>query len=218
LSALYYFFTMHATVTASYQVAKATILSVRFFKMHLADAGEYVYERVRAIIQEMVHNPSLASIAKSEYVPIEMLNIVLASTELPYEYRINIDEIRTRVIADEKIDYFSIVSLLFYFGRMNDLSFAPEIERKLQRQFLTEASPRRSSHDAHLLLDLIACPFLSKAFRKSCMEVIFGELQISATYYSGNLVDEIEKNPWYVNWQEIDLLNQLRKKELRAVY
>jgi hypothetical protein len=32
LSSLYYFFVVHATVTSSYQVAKSTILSVRFFR------------------------------------------------------------------------------------------------------------------------------------------------------------------------------------------
>lgn len=218
LSALYYFFTMHATVTTSYQVAKATILSVRFFKMQLADAAESIYERVRVLIQEMVHNPSLSSIAMSDYVPIEMLNIIIASTELSLEYRVDIDKVHRRVVTDVNIDYFSTVSLLFYFRRMNEPSYAREIERKLERQFLKEASPRRSSHDAHFLLDLIACPFLSRAFRRNCVDVVFKELQISPSHYSNNLIDEIEKNPWFVNWQEVDLLNQLRKKELRAVY
>jgi hypothetical protein len=179
LTALYYCFTMHATVTTSYQVAKATILSVRFFNDCLADSAEYICERVRVLIQEIVTNPSLLSIAMSECVPIEMLNIILASTELPLEYSIDVNSIRERVINDESADYFPIVSLLFYFGRANDRSFAQDVEKKLQQQFLVRASPRRASHDAHFLLDLIACPSLSRAFRRTCTSVLLRDLEIS---------------------------------------
>jgi Reverse transcriptase (RNA-dependent DNA polymerase) len=116
LSSLYYFFTVHATVTTSYQVAKATILSIRFFKQRIPEASNDINEIIRSLIQDVVRNPSLLNVAMSECVPIEMLNIILASTELPPEYRTNIQDIKMRVLKDEKIDYFSIVSLLFYFG------------------------------------------------------------------------------------------------------
>jgi hypothetical protein len=109
------------------------------------------------------------------------------------------------------------VSLLFYFGS-SDADFCYEVEEKLRKQFLLRALPRRASHDAHLLLDLIACPYLSKGFRRECTTVLLRQLEISTSYYSNVLVAEIERYPWFVNWRQIDLLNHLRKKELRAVY
>nr|WP_074822592.1 MULTISPECIES: antiviral reverse transcriptase Drt3b [Bradyrhizobium] len=217
LSALFYFFTVHATVTTSYQVAKATILSVRFFKDNLPETAEHIYERVRILIQEVVTNPSLSSIAMTECVPIEMLNIILASTELPPSYRTNVHDIRRRVIDDDNVDYFSIISLLFYFGS-TDPQFISEVEDKLKKQFLPTAMPRRVSHDAHFLMDLIACPFLSKVFRRDCALVLLRQLEVSSSHYSNVLVAEFERFPWFVNWKQIDLLNHLRKKELRAVY
>jgi hypothetical protein len=217
LSALFYFFTVHATVTTSYQVAKATILSIRFFKDNLSMTAEHIYDRVRVLIQEVVANPSLASIAMTDCVPIEMLNVILASTELPQNYRININDIRKRVIDDESVDYFSIVSLLFYFGS-TDAEFTSDVEYKLRKQYLPTVMPRRASHDAHFLIDLIACPFLSKGFRRDCVYVLLRQLEVSSSYYSNVLVAEFERFPWFVNWQQIDLLNHLRKKELRAVY
>jgi hypothetical protein len=153
----------------------------------------------------------------TDCVPIEMLNVLLASTELPPEYRTNVYNIRKRVIDDDNADYFSIVSLLFYFGS-SDPNFCYEIEEKLRKQFLPRALPRRTSHDAHLLLDLIACPYLSKGFRRECANVLLRQLEISTSYYSNVLVAEIERYPWFVNWRQIDLLSHLRKKELRAVY
>jgi hypothetical protein len=218
ISSLYYFFTVHATVTSSYQVAKSTILSVRFFNQNLPDAAEYIHERVRSLIQDVISNPSLLSVAMSECVPIEMLNVILASTELPLEYRTDVFSISARVLSDENIDYFSIVSLLFYFGA-SDREFSIKLEEKLRRQFLPKAMPRRVSQDGHLLLDLIACPHLSKGFRRECAEVLMNALEISvARTYSNLFLQEVERYPWFVNWRQIDLLNHLRKKELRAVY
>lgn len=217
LHALYYFFTVHATVPTSYQVAKATILSIRFFRQYLADSSDDISEVVRSLVQDVVINPSLASIATTDCVPIELLNIVLASTELPIAYRTNVQDIRDRVLSHETIDYFSIVSLLFYFG--NDHGFAKEVEDMLVDRFLDAAQPRKNSHDCHLLLDLISCPHLSETFKNKCLTVLLTSLEISpAKTLSKLLLREIEKYPWFVNWQQIDLLNHLRRKELRAVY
>jgi hypothetical protein len=218
LSSLYYFFVVHATVTSSYQVAKSTILAVRFFKDSLPDAADYINERVRLLVQDVIDNPSLLSVAMTECVPIEMLNIVLASTELPLEYRTNVFGISRRVLSDENIDYFSIVSLLFYFGSL-DRDFTNGIEEKLRKQFLPKATPVRVSQDAHLLLDLIACPYLSKVFRRECAETLLKGLNLSVSrLYSNLFVKEIELYPWFIDWRQIDLLNHLRKKELRPVY
>jgi hypothetical protein len=124
---------------------------------------------------------------------------------------------KERVLEDEQLDYFSIVSLLFYFGD-SDKQFAAEIEDKLRREFLEKMTPRRNSQDCHLLLDLIACPHLSKGFRKECSIALLVALEISATHFSNVLLAEVERYPWFINWRQIDLLNHLRKKELRAVY
>jgi hypothetical protein len=218
ISALYYFFTVHATVTSSYQVAKSTVLTVRFCNENLPDASDYVHERVRLLIQGVISNPSLLSIAMSECVPIEMLNVILASAVLPEAYRIDFLTISNRVLQDDNLDYFSIVSLLFYFGSSNK-EFATKIEEKLRKQFLPKAMPKRVSQDAHMLLDLVACPHLSKLFKRECVELLLSSLDISATrFFSTLLVQEIGQFPWFVNWSEIDLLNHLRKKELRQVY
>jgi hypothetical protein len=218
LSSLYYFFVVHATVTSSYQVAKSTILAVRFFKDNLPDAAEYINERVRLLVQDAVKNPSLLSVAMTECVPIEMLNIILGSTELPQAYRTNVFDITERVLHDENVDYFSVVSLLFYFGA-SDAKFTADLEAKLRRSFLPKAMPVRTSQDAHMLLDLIACPYLSKPFKRECAESLFKGLGLSANLlYSNLFLNELERNPWFVDWRQIDLLNHLRKKELRPVY
>src|SRR6266487_808220 len=170
-----------------------------------------MHEVVRRLIQDLTKNPALQSLAMSAYVPIEILNIILASTELPANYRTNIFDIRTRILGDKNIDYFSIVSLLFYY-RSSDPALCEEVEDRLRASFLPGALPARSSHDAHFMLDLIACPYLSRDFRRLVLEQLYKGLGISSgQFFSFAVVAEIEENPWFINWGQIDLLNHLRK-------
>jgi len=218
LNALYYFFTVHATVSSSYQVARATIISIRFFGDHLAEFSDSIHEVVRQLVQSLIVNRALQNLAMSAYVPIELLNMILASSELPQDYRINIFDIYKRILNSGNIDYFSIVTLLFYY-RDTDDAIRDEIEEKLLDEFLPGVQPAQNSHDAHFMLDLIACPYLTRNFRKTVLAALFKGLGISVGgYFSFIVVAEIEKNPWFVDWKQVDLLNHLRKKELRPVY
>jgi hypothetical protein len=218
LNSLYYFFTVHATVSSSYQVARATIVSVRFFRDLLPEYSGATNEIVRRLIQALVQNPTLQNLAMSAYVPIETLNIILASSELPLNYRTNIFDIGRRILNNENIDYFSIVTLLFYY-RDTDDAMRDEIEEKLIQDFLPKALPARKSHDAHFMLDLISCPYLTLPFRREVLTQLYAGLGISVgRYFSSVVIAEIERNPWFINWKQIDLLNHLRKKELRPVY
>jgi hypothetical protein len=218
LKSLYYFFTVHATVPSSYQVARATIVTIRFFREHLTEFSGSIHEIVRRLIQDLTQNPAFQNLAMSSYVPIETLNVILASTELPENYRTNIADVRGRILKEGSVDYFSIVSMLFYSGS-SDESLRDEVEERLVEDFLPRALPARNSHDAHFLLDLIACPYLTKNFRRLALEQLYKGLGISSgTYFSFAVIAEVEENPWFVNWKQIDLLNHLRKKELRPVY
>jgi len=126
LLALFYFFTVHVTVRGSFQVARSSILSVRFFKRKLPKYVDEICEIIRLLVDEIASNPIFYKSAMSDYVPIEVLNVVLASTELPKEYQTNVRVIRDRALKSEKLDYFTIVSLLFSF-RDDDPEFIVQI-------------------------------------------------------------------------------------------
>jgi hypothetical protein len=218
LSALYFFFTVHVTVPTSYQVAKATIIAIRFFDKHMSEFSTALHELVRSLITDVIRNPALHSVNMSDCVPIEVMNIVLASSELPMTFRPTIDDIRRRVMKDDRVDYFSYISLLFYYGN-SDSAFIANMEKKLVK-LLPQGMPQRKSHDAHFMLDLIACPYLNMGFRSKLLSALFTSLGMSAGPAITRLllVAEIAKNPWFVNWTQIDLLNHLRKKELSTTY
>jgi hypothetical protein len=217
LLALFFFFTVHVTVPTSYQVARSSILAVRFFRKRLPEYSDEICEIIRSLVEGVTSNPSLHDGIMSDYVPVEVLNIILASSELPKEYQTNVRAIRASALKSRRIDYFTIVSLLFYF-RQDDPEFVRTLEKKIVENILPTVTPARYSHDAHFMLDLIACPYVDIDVRGKILDTLVQDIGISPASNTQSLVKEIEANPWFVNWQEIDLLNHLRKKELSAVY
>jgi hypothetical protein len=219
LNSVYFFFAMHVTVADSYRVAKITILIIRFIDKKIPEISSRIHEIVRSMIVDVTTNPALRTINMSGYVPIEVMNIVLASKELSTEFKPNLDLIKKRVLSDENIDYFSYISMLFYNGN-EDSVFIKNVEKEILRRFLPNAEPRLRSHDAHFMLDLISCPYLSEDFRMKIINSLYISLGIALGLVIDrkNLLKEIEENPWFVNWTQIDLLNHLRKKELISIY
>ncbi|MBU0583947.1 MAG: RNA-directed DNA polymerase [Alphaproteobacteria bacterium] len=219
LSAIFFYFTVHITVPTSYAVAKSVILSLRFFNTNIPDATARMNEVVRRLIEDLVRDPELHDIIVDGFVPVELMNIVLASSELPRDYRIDVRELNAAVLGQERVDYFSIVSLLFY-NESSDPEFIRSAEETLQEKFLPDANPSRASHDAHLMLDLIACPHLTVGFRMKVLNRLFVDLCLPSGSRQSRLelMSEIESAPWFVNWRQIDLLNHLRKKELSTAY
>jgi hypothetical protein len=219
LRGLFYFLSVHMTVRSSYQVAQATILSLRFFKRHIPEYWPIIQNLVRKLAQGVLDDTTLAAMPMSDFVPIESLNVLLATKDLDPDHRVNSKGVVDRVLGPKGIDYFSYVTLLFYFEG-NDAAVTQRVEKRLVTEFLPSANPRVNSRDAHLLLDLIGCPYLSGGFRTAALSTLETGLRLQPTAQQSaiQIVSEIEAHPWFTNWSEVDLLNHLRKKELAAVY
>src|SRR6185295_19319468 len=107
----------------------------RFFKEWLPDHEGQINELVRSLVSDLVTNPALHSVRMSECVPVEVMNIVLASSELPPKYRLDLGALKDRILSQDVVDYFSCISLLFYF-RTDDPNFTARIQSELDQKFL----------------------------------------------------------------------------------
>lgn len=216
---LYFFLTVHLTVPASYQVAKTTILVLRFFAKNLPELHAPLQETVSFEIAKFVSDPALLGAAKRDYVPIEILNIMLAADELKNEFRVAVDDLAGFILSAPELDYFSVSSLLFYVRDQN-----PEILTRIEKKLLLRSAqglqPRKRSSDAHFILDMISCPYLSKPTRMKLVNTLYKsvELALGSVVSRQALIEEFQNNPWFINWKQVDLLNHLRKKELSTTY
>lgn len=153
-------------------------------------------------------------------VPLEVMNIVLALSELDADHLVDPEHLIKNIFPVPTGDYFTLISCLYYIknaGRYLDVKEA--VQRRIV-DLVERADLLRDSQPAHLILDVLSCPYLPKVFRTDLLLKIAPKIGILVRSKSAAvaLVDEIQHRPWFVRWEKVDLLNMVRKKELSVVY
>ena len=77
-----------------------------------------------------------------------------------------------------------------------------------------------SSEKANLLLDLLSCPYVENARKRSWIKSLYKALQLPAPTKLSLQAFEAASATGHalVDWAAIDLLNSLEKKELKQAY
>jgi len=117
--------------------------------------------------------------------------------------------------------YFDIVTCLFYVGNRSEYG-------EIKRAVIAEVDKRLSEMDdvnnnaekTYLLLDMLTCPYVSNA-SKSLWIDRFG-LRFSLAAYGSNdlqrFLADCSQNPWFINWEGVDILTLLQRKEVVQAY
>ena len=122
---------------------------------------------------------------------------------------------------EKHFSYFDIVSGLFY---IRDHAVYKDIRVKLLRatdRHLRDLSDIcESTEKACLFLDMIGCPYVHWNRKKTWLKKLYSALKvpIPANADIEEFLTETARNHWFVNWNELDLLNSLEKKELKQAY
>ena len=99
----------------------------------------------------------------------------------------------------------------FCSGAYND-----EVDRRLSD--LTDVE--RSAEKAYLFLDMLTCPYVADARKRVWIDGF--RSQFSLLPYSAVEVQEFLgaslQSPWFINWEGVDILTMLQKKEFVRVY
>lgn len=222
LELIYFFYTVQPTVAASFKIAKATILSCEFFAGQIPDRQNFLAEKLSAWMEQMVRTLRPEDIRGSRgTIPIEMINVVLALSDVSSGQRIDAGYLRTHLFDIKNGDYFSLTSCLYYIKSLDQYaSLRDEIERRLAHDVMKNADVLGSAHDAHLLLDALSCPHLGLDFRANLLKAIRRQCGLAELTDNERRqdVEEMEARPWFIQWKSVNLLSLIRKKELSAVY
>ncbi len=224
----FYFFTLHPTVASSFRLSHAMVVSAQYMKEHDIEGLEVLQESILRWTNMLVDSPTLTPLLeKRSVVPIELLNILVALQEFCTDSSVEsklLDKAR-RGTSDDR--YFQIIVQLFIykdnpkFINQRDAVFATAC-KKLKSEIY---SITKETELAHLLLDLLSCPFIPIQNRQKLLLDIWkklrdedSSLKIIKKVDAKRLVIEIEKQHWFVQWQGINLRNIIEKKELSSVY
>lgn len=167
----------------------------------------------------------------SEYAQIETFYLLTVIRELDREFRI--PEVRLEnfigfdndknEIPDKHLNYFSIVVLLFYIGHSNKY---PKIKVALNayiesyiRSFPIEKRSK-SSELTHLILDLLACPFIDDIFKIKIYSIYKNYSTTIEILSARKIVYFHKKNIkyWFTKWERFNLAKELEYKKSQEVY
>lgn len=215
---IFFFYTISPSVMASNRVARSVIIADKFIvKKHPGQSSYYRSEIMRHIQDIML---SFDKAAPESYIFLEQLNIFLAVAEFGCEH--SIPPQHFEYIKTSKINYFEIISLLYYFrGRAKYGELIAHIEISIMDKLSKIDSLRKLSENLHLFLDILSCPHVSQVTRSYLLDKYLAFYEPTVVLDAAAKVAILDKmlcNYWFVKWNELNLLHLLERKELRSTY
>lgn len=221
---MFFLYTVAPSVSASYKVASAVIIVSQFVDASLSEYASTIKTKLSSLVGEFVrHVCATMQRIVGNHVALEVINVLLATRELGTNFQldeVSVDHVFSPMISGQtKWSYFDMMSCLYYIGgRAAHHRIRKSIEDAIDLELKTLEKADRDSEMAHLLLDALSCPFLDRGKREAWAAATL--LWIDGVPASA---DEIAtsldaKEYWFISWEGFDILNALRKKELRPAY
>jgi hypothetical protein len=222
LDTSFFFYNAAPAVASSYKLGQTIIHIARFSRRNLpSDApsvAQLIHDRCNTLFNGILEGNSVTA---SNFVFLEAINVALATNNLGPDFMLSTDKIRRIFLGSPDLGYFHIVSLIFY---CRDNPRYQEVNRDVveaaDRMLSDLTQVQHDSSMAHLFLDAISCPYIDIKKRHKWLKRFFRAMKAPAPA-SGDAIAYLrsaEKAPWFINWEEMDLLNPLERKELKQVY
>lgn len=222
LDILYFLYEVSPSVGSSYKFCTSIILMIRFAKSRLNQHYQTIAQRVYELTEFMLGGQNLRmDSAVQGFLPLEVLNVLLSARELGSDFLMPETTVEKFFCKGPRQSYFSIVSCLYYiqddsrYARLRDTIV---IEAEALLGDLSDV--RSNSEKAYLLLDLLSCRFIEE--KPKCTWLMDACKALGVAAPSKAEAEACLKAALaihsHVNWDEVDLLSTLEKKELKRAY
>ena len=224
LDVLFFLYSVAPSVSSSYKLSTTIILVIRFIRLRLIDHEEEICHKIYNLTIKLLLDESQRQRIEpiSGFINLEYINILLSVRELGEDYLIPESVISKIFSNEDSYSYFSVISCLFYIKESRCYNNIRALLIKYIRLQLSDLSDITiNSEKAHLLLDVLSCPYIPEKYRKQWVKNIAKKIQLSPLPNDAeaeNIINHMAENTWQINWSEIDLLNSLEKKELKRAY
>ena len=227
LDICFWLFSVHPTVSSSLRLASIVVHVARHLAAYDEDNSEIVGEFVLRLALNLVKSSQFQDMKdQGAAVPIEFLNVFLSAIELGKCELIVPDVLEVLMSDRTTYEYFQVIVGLYMMGDRKEFEGTrSELFDNARRRLISEDQFYRDSELVHLLLDLLACPFIDRASRADLVREIWPRAGFEGGAGEGiqrgeaeSLVAEMEAHHWFVRWSGIDLYNLIEKKVLKTVY
>jgi hypothetical protein len=228
LDIAFYCYSLNVNASITFKIAQIIVIIVKCLEGKKQDLKHTIFSKISReaeFVMTAYHRKT-----KINETNIETLNLLLALKKLGTGYfftekkiREFFNLLRTKedTNADElskflKLNYFQIITLLYYFDTKPDyIRVKKTLEKAVVKKFELTEDPFTKSEFTCLFFDFICCPFVDLKSKKKVMR--------HSKYSQDNVENEIrqieEQKMWFMNWDpNIDLERVLKKKEWSSSY
>ena len=204
----------------------------KLIPQHTRNNQEKVFKKILDEVTFILNKNTL-----NDYTQVESLYLLIVLRDLDKDFRLtekllakylNVLNKNNEIDFEEcNFNYFSIVVVLFYIGNSSKY---PTLKSKLMIYILShiESIPvekrRKSSELTHLVLDLLACPFINTTYKEQVLKTYrknfpdYDEIQTSLD--TRNIISFIKnyQKYWFTKWSNFNLEKELNAKKSLEVY
>ena len=201
---LFFIYSVSPRVNSTIKTCHILSKILCFYKLkHKSDRSKYILSKNnRHRVFKKILDESVLIISKNvltEYSQIETLYLLTVIKELDKDFKIpevtlfkfigyNEEE---KQIQDLHLNYFSIVVLLYYFGHSKKYKIIKSallnyIEKYIQK--IPVEKRGKSSELAHLILDLLSCPFIEDIYKIKIYSLYKNYTQLSELIHARKVI------------------------------
>jgi len=225
IRAIFHFYSINPSHRSSVKLCTAVKLACMFYEKHMphevGNIKTLIYQLCKEFFTGSGHLGTLSTDRNASL--LEAMNILALCKELGPQYLLPKEALYgiAKLSSDAPLNYFEIISLLYYIGEEPFYIEAKnKIQKSIQHHLVYLDDIRVNSHKIHLVLDLLTCPYLDTELRKETAIRLYELVHSSKPGKEKlkTLLAFFDENIWFVNWRSFDLLTVLEKKELLSGY
>ncbi|WP_024547948.1 antiviral reverse transcriptase Drt3b [Siccibacter turicensis] len=216
-----FFYSVHPNIASSYKTAKSIIIIDEYLGRLNYDYQNIFRTKISHSAENIYIPQGSFKLNSNDRTPIEKMNFILSTTFFGDNYLIGKDAFN-EIVDGKDLDYFTIISCLFYFRHRNSFkNLKMKLEKIIKSKLTKNQNFLQDSQQAHLLLDILSCPFVTEKTRReiyvSFLKSNYENLIRPHSEITSDL-HELLKTNWFVNWRSHDLLTMIERKELKVTY
>lgn len=220
IDVMFFFYSVSPSVNSSYKLCASIILLSRFSKQLLGPYENTIKQRIFELTIELLCGDLKCRDSDVDnFIFLEESNVILSISDMGEDYLLPADLIKN--IFDKTCSYYDLVTCLFYIKNHKIYDdIRNSIIEKIEKELKDMSKIQIHTEQALLLLDSLSCPYINQKIKKKWI-VDFYAISQEARPSKDEIKEFLtscENILWFINWQEIDLLNALERKELRYVY
>ncbi len=190
-------------------------MAARFVRANIPNEYDFIAEKLFNMTVSLAESEALRDKSVlSNLVRLETINILLAVKEWGAEYRIS-EVLARRLFNTEEPNYLEIIACLFYIQEHPDYGkLRTELQSSIDKKLSDLTDIHRDAEKACLLLDILSCPYVSRAKKTAYLGRLYPVFNLSGpdTGQLNQFFKGQNCGYWFVNWNEVDILHLLEKK------